>query len=372
MVDLSSNREYADLAWLETVTSGDTVIVRHHTTAVTARVMGYTFDPLTGSYISLKLGQAAADQAAAALTEAHTELTRTANQVAAATTAITGLRTDLTALDTELDQTRTILDSATRTAADAKSAAVAAALRAGMLEPGNLVWNLRFAHNADGWGTPSEGTRTVHTSGGYRDAYITYRWATITGTGRDTITNGDNDPSKVISTASGRSYRLSVRIRCAQPLPAGALTMSMFGDSPAASAQIPANTWTLWEAVSTTCDTQPQQGLTWLTITGVTVPTGVDIDLCEPTVVEAAGDWLIIDGTIKTTKIIAGAITTAKLTAEAVDAIRIKTGTITALQIAAGTLTAAQIKTGSLTGDRLVANTITAVNIMAGSITSES
>lgn len=85
MVDLASTREYADLARLETVTLGDTVTVRHHTTTVTARVMGYTFDPLTGSYISLQLGQAAAaftsitHQIQAATDTAH-QATETAGQ----------------------------------------------------------------------------------------------------------------------------------------------------------------------------------------------------------------------------------------------------------------------------------------------------
>lgn len=56
--DLASTREYADLASLETVFLGDTVTVRHSDlgVAVSARVVAYDYNPLTGSYISVELG----------------------------------------------------------------------------------------------------------------------------------------------------------------------------------------------------------------------------------------------------------------------------------------------------------------------------
>lgn len=56
--DLASTREYADLAALETVFLGDTVTVRHSDLgiALSARVMAYDYNPLTGSYISVELG----------------------------------------------------------------------------------------------------------------------------------------------------------------------------------------------------------------------------------------------------------------------------------------------------------------------------
>lgn len=56
--DLSQTREYADLARLETVEIGDTVTVRHADlgVALTARVVAYAYNPLTGQYISVELG----------------------------------------------------------------------------------------------------------------------------------------------------------------------------------------------------------------------------------------------------------------------------------------------------------------------------
>ncbi|MDK7162862.1 MULTISPECIES: phage tail spike protein [unclassified Winkia] len=59
--DLSQTREYADLARLETVEIGDTVTVRHADlgVALTARVVAYEYNPLTGQYISVELGTVA-------------------------------------------------------------------------------------------------------------------------------------------------------------------------------------------------------------------------------------------------------------------------------------------------------------------------
>ncbi len=56
--DLSQTREYADLARLESVEIGDTVTVRHTDLdiALTARVVAYKYNPLTGQYISVELG----------------------------------------------------------------------------------------------------------------------------------------------------------------------------------------------------------------------------------------------------------------------------------------------------------------------------
>lgn len=60
-VDLSTTREYADLAQLEHVNLGDTVTVKHTDLGVnlTARVVAYTYNLLTGSYASIQLGNAA-------------------------------------------------------------------------------------------------------------------------------------------------------------------------------------------------------------------------------------------------------------------------------------------------------------------------
>lgn len=60
--DLASTREYADFAELETVELGDTVTVRHADlgVALSARVVAYDYNPLTGSYVSVELGSVAA------------------------------------------------------------------------------------------------------------------------------------------------------------------------------------------------------------------------------------------------------------------------------------------------------------------------
>ncbi|MCI1786589.1 MAG: phage tail protein [Actinomyces sp.] len=60
-VDLATTVEYADLAQLETVLLGDTVTVRHTDlgVALTARVVGYDYDPLREAYISVELGSVA-------------------------------------------------------------------------------------------------------------------------------------------------------------------------------------------------------------------------------------------------------------------------------------------------------------------------
>lgn len=60
-VDLATTVEYADLAQLETVVLGDTVTVRHTDlgVALTARVVGYDYDPLREAYISVELGSVA-------------------------------------------------------------------------------------------------------------------------------------------------------------------------------------------------------------------------------------------------------------------------------------------------------------------------
>lgn len=60
-VDLASTTEYADLAELETVALGDTVTVQHADLGVSlsARVVGYEYDPLRGAYISVELGSVA-------------------------------------------------------------------------------------------------------------------------------------------------------------------------------------------------------------------------------------------------------------------------------------------------------------------------
>lgn len=60
-VELATTKEYADFADLETVILGDTVTVRHADlgVALTARVVGYGYDPLTRTYVSVELGSVA-------------------------------------------------------------------------------------------------------------------------------------------------------------------------------------------------------------------------------------------------------------------------------------------------------------------------
>lgn len=60
-VDLASTAEYADLAELETVLLGDTVTVQHADLGVSlsARVVGYEYNPLRQAYVSVELGSVA-------------------------------------------------------------------------------------------------------------------------------------------------------------------------------------------------------------------------------------------------------------------------------------------------------------------------
>lgn len=60
-VDLASTAEYADLAELETVLLGDTVTVQHADLgmSLSARVVGYEYDPLQQAYVSVELGSVA-------------------------------------------------------------------------------------------------------------------------------------------------------------------------------------------------------------------------------------------------------------------------------------------------------------------------
>lgn len=60
-IDLASTREYEGFRDLETVALGDTVTVRHDdlNVALTARVVAYDYNPLTGEYISIELGSVA-------------------------------------------------------------------------------------------------------------------------------------------------------------------------------------------------------------------------------------------------------------------------------------------------------------------------
>ena len=60
-VDLATTVEYTDLAELETVLLGDTVTVRHTDLglALSARVVGYDYDPLREAYLSVELGSVA-------------------------------------------------------------------------------------------------------------------------------------------------------------------------------------------------------------------------------------------------------------------------------------------------------------------------
>lgn len=59
-VDLTTTKEYAGYAKLERVSLGDTVTVIHsdYGVEIKARVVGYTYNPLTKAYIGLSLGQA--------------------------------------------------------------------------------------------------------------------------------------------------------------------------------------------------------------------------------------------------------------------------------------------------------------------------
>ncbi|MCI6574421.1 MAG: phage tail protein [Arcanobacterium sp.] len=505
-VDLSTTREYADLAQLEHVNLGDTVTVKHTDLGVnlSARVIAYTFNPLTNSYISIQLGNAtpsftsvaatmrgmstavaeanevaaialasadgkntnyyspsapanphlgdtwfkdegeagtsiwywgitdtgepgwkplmapineavfyqaleqasaqiesakkdaeaavaAGQQVEATIASLQSELADTAADVSAAQSEVTTLKGDLAGLESTLAAAKKDLAATTTTATNAKSRADAAALLAGMLEPGNLAWNPRFRENGLGWGRPAGGKKTIHTTGGYRNVYCSYQWAQLTGDYRSNIYNGYNEPTRMIPTTKGRTYNISIRIRCAQTLAAGALKLFMYQGTSTLSPEIPAGTWFEWETSSTINSDSAYQGFTWLTLTGVAVPLNTDIDVCEPYVVEAATEWLIIDGAVKANKIAAGAVDASKIkagtitsaqiaartissgniAANAINAGHIQAGAITASELATGAVTTLKLAAGAITGEKIAAETITASNVKAASITSD-
>ncbi|MCI6583585.1 MAG: phage tail protein [Mobiluncus sp.] len=485
-VDLSTTREYADLAELEHVNLGDTVTVKHTDLGVnlTARVVSYTYDPLTKTYLSIELGStapaftsvtktlkgmsdavaqaseaaavalasadgknsnyygefqpqnphlgdtwfkdegeagtsiwywgitdtgepgwipliapineavftaalqqaqadveqakqdaaaavAAGQQAATAINAMQAELADTAADVSAAQSNVTTLKSNLAGVDSKLTAAKKDITTAATTAASAKTRADAAALLAGMLEPGNLVWNPRFRENGLGWGVPAGGKKTIHTSGGFKDAYCSYQWSQLTGDYRSNIYNGYNDAKRMIPTTKGRTYKISIRIRCAQTLAAGALKILMFQGTSSLSPEIPAGTWFEWETTSTITSDASYQGFTWLTLTGVAVPLNTDIDVCEPYVVEAATEWLIIDGAIKTNKIAAGAVDASKIKSGSITSAQIAAGTITSGNIAANAINAGHIQTGAITASEIATGAVTTIKLAAGAITSE-
>ncbi|MDY6143753.1 MAG: hypothetical protein SPI14_06075, partial [Arcanobacterium sp.] len=382
---------------------------------------------LTGVEANVDDAVAQAADASARVTQAQAQVNEAIQAIEDATENIASLGTQLALntnqlgdLDAQLEDTTARVTTAqqsisslsskvTTTASDVK----ALALAAGMLEPGNLVWNPRFKENAVGWGVPANATRTgVHSTGGFKNAYVTYRWKASDATYRDNIYNGYNVPERMIPTSQGRAYRISIRVRCAQELPAGALRMWMFGGTITTSPYIAANTWTEWETVSVLNSDNPgYQGFTWLAIaSGANIVLDTDIDFCEPYIVEAASEWLIIDGAVKASKlaansvdatkivagsitsnqiaagaiiganiasetltsahISAGAITSSEIASNAVTAVKVAAGAITAGKIAAGAVTAVKIAAGTITGDKIAANTLTATQIAAGAITS--
>lgn len=383
--------ELTDTRTNVTTVQNDMAALRGDVDSLDATSIAHTQQMSTLS-ADLAAAEQSLSQAHSDITALDTQLEQATSQVTKATSDITAMEVDLRAtsaklaattgdvaeLERDLATTRQMLASTSEVATDARDRAQAAAMVAGMLEPGNLVWNPRFREDGLGWGRPAGGKKTVHASGGYRDAYVSYQWAGFSGDYRDNIYNGFNDSTRMIPTTVGRTYKISVRIRCAQTLSAGALKIFMYQGTQNTSPRIPANTWVEWETTSTITTDASYQAFTWLTITGMAVPVNVDVDFCEPYVVEAATEWLIIDGAVKAdklaagsvdaAKIVAGAITTDKLAAGAVDASKIRAGTITAAQLAAGAVNASKIQAGTITSTQIAAGTIASRNISAGAI----
>lgn len=258
------------------------------------------------------------------------------------------------------------------------SAARAEALRAGLLTPGNLVWNPKFKDSGHGWNRNAVQMQYFAT-GGYKDAFARATWTVADNTYRACIYNGYPNHAKMTPTAAGRTLKLTVWLRPSQVIPAGALKLWAFKGTVTVSPELPANVWTKWEATSKiTAEPTAYKG-TWFTL-GATpsMPLGIPVDISEPSMVEAADNWLIIDGAVSATKIAAnaveaqhvaaGAITAGKIGAGAVTASELAAGAVTAGKIAANAITANEIATNAVTADELAANAVTANHLTAGAV----
>lgn len=399
-VDLASTAEYADLAELETVLLGDTVTVQHADLGVSlsARVVGYEYDPLQQAYVSVELGsvagkftqitrqittaqtaaQMAADLAGVALASADGKSTNHygPKQPAAARLGDTWFRdngesieiwiyqltdtgepgwvalaTDLNhaQVSAELAEARAEVEAAKTAADDAQAAAIAVAARLTVAEA-EIGQAREAASQAEATAREAEavageagmkvtGLESSVSQAQHRadTAYETARQVQTSSEARFTeLTNADNS---LASSLSMMASDLNLRVRSSE-------IVSQINISP--------------ETILIAGERIHITGRT--SIDDATVTTAM---IANAAITDAKISNLsaakITTGTLAAARIAAGSITSDKLT--------IADGFIKTAMIANAAITDAKI--GSLSASKITTGTLSAARIAAGSITSD-
>ncbi len=399
-VDLASTAEYADLAELETVLLGDTVTVQHADLgmSLSARVVGYEYDPLQQAYVSVELGsvagkftqitrqittaqtaaQMAADLAGVALASADGKSTNHygPKQPAAARLGDTWFRdngesieiwiyqvtdtgepgwvalaTDLNhaQVSAELAEARAEVEAAKTAADDAQAAATAVAARLTVAET-EISQAREAASQAEATAREAEavageagmkvtGLESSVSQAQHRadTAYETARQVQTSSEARFTeLTNADNS---LASSLSMMASDLNLRVRSSE-------IISQINISP--------------ETILIAGERIHITGRT--SIDNATVTTAM---IANAAITDAKISNLsaakITTGTLAAARIAAGSITSDKLT--------IADGFIKTAMIANAAITDAKI--GSLSASKITTGTLSAARIAAGSITSD-
>ena len=399
-VDLASTTEYADLAELETVLLGDTVTVQHADLGVSlsARVVGYEYDPLQQAYVSVELGsvagkftqitrqittaqtaaQMAADLAGVALASADGKSTNHygPKQPAAARLGDTWFRdngesieiwiyqvtdtgepgwvalaTDLNhaQVSAELAEARAEVEAAKTAADDAQAAAIAVAAR--LTEAETEISQAREAASqaeatareaeavAGEAGMKVTGLKSSVSQAQHRadTAYETARQVQTSNEARFTeLTNADNS---LASSLSMMASDLNLRVRSGE-------IISQINISP--------------ETILIAGERIHITGQTSIDNATVTTAMIANAAITDAKIANLSAAK-ITTGTLAAARIAAGSITSDKLT--------IADGFIKTAMIANAAITDAKI--GSLSASKITTGTLSAARIAAGSITSD-
>lgn len=399
-VDLASTAEYADLAELETVLLGDTVTVQHADLgmSLSARVVGYEYDPLQQAYVSVELGsvagkftqitrqittaqtaaQMAADLAGVALASADGKSTNHygPKQPAAARLGDTWFRdngesieiwiyqvtdtgepgwvalaTDLNhaQVSAELAEARAEVEAAKTAADDAQAAATAVAARLTVAET-EISQAREAASQAEATAREAEavageagmkvtGLESSVSEAQHRadTAYETARQVQTSNEARFTeLTNADNS---LASSLSMMASDLNLRVRSGE-------IISQINISP--------------ETILIAGERIHITGRTSIDDATVTTAMIANAAITDAKIANLSAAK-ITTGTLAAARIAAGSITSDKLT--------IADGFIKTAMIANAAITDAKI--GSLSASKITTGTLSAARIAAGSITSD-
>lgn len=399
-VDLASTAEYADLAELETVLLGDTVTVQHADLgmSLSARVVGYEYDPLQQAYVSVELGsvagkftqitrqittaqtaaQMAADLAGVALASADGKSTNHygPKQPAAARLGDTWFRdngesieiwiyqvtdtgepgwvalaTDLNhaQVSAELAEARAEVEAAKTAADDAQAAATAVAARLTVAET-EISQAREAASQAEATAREAEavageagmkvtGLESSVSQAQHRadTAYETARQVQTSNEARFTeLTNADNS---LASSLSMMASDLNLRVRSGE-------IISQINISP--------------ETILIAGERIHITGRTSIDDATVTTAMIANAAVTDAKIANLSAAK-ITTGTLAAARIAAGSITSDKLT--------IADGFIKTAMIANAAITDAKI--GSLSASKITTGTLSAARIAAGSITSD-